>query len=57
MDKFSEKNGSFICRKLLQGCDLTTKEGQKEFKEKDLLHKVCKSCVASVVEIIEKIID
>ena len=57
MDKFSEKNGSFICRKLLQGCDLTTKEGQKEFKEKDLLHKVCKSCVTSAVEIIEKIID
>lgn len=57
MDKFSEKHGSFICRKLLQGCDLTTKEGQKEFKEKDLLHKVCKSCVTSAVEIIEEIVD
>jgi len=57
MDKFNEKHGSFICRKLLEGCDLTTHEGQREFKEKDLLNKVCKSCVASVVEIIEEIVD
>ncbi len=57
MDKFSEKNGSFICRELLNGCDLTTQEGQKEFKEKDLLNKVCKKCVTSAVEIIEEIID
>jgi hypothetical protein len=36
---------------------LTTPEGKKEFKEKDLLNKVCKECVRNVVEIIEDIID
>ena len=56
MDKFSEKHGTFICRKLLDGCELTAPDGQKEFREKDLLNKVCKQCVGSVVEIIEAII-
>jgi len=56
MDKFSEKHGTYICRKLLNGCELTTEEGQKIFKEKDYLNKVCKPCVRSVVEIVEGII-
>jgi hypothetical protein len=42
MDKFIERQGTFICRRLLGDCELTTLEGQKEFKEKDLLNKVCK---------------
>lgn len=57
MDKFIERQGTFICRRLLGDCELTTQEGQKEFKEKDLLNKVCKECVRNVVEIIEDIID
>jgi C_GCAxxG_C_C family probable redox protein len=57
MDKFTERQGAFICRKLLGECELTTLEGQKEFKEKDLLNKVCKECVRNVVEIIEEIIE
>lgn len=57
MDKFNEKYDTYICRKLLEGCELTTSEGQKEFKEKDLLNKVCKHCVSYVVEILEDIID
>jgi C_GCAxxG_C_C family probable redox protein len=56
MDKFAERQGAFICRKLLEGCELTTPEGQKEFTEKDLLNKVCSNCVRSVVEIIEDIV-
>jgi C_GCAxxG_C_C family probable redox protein len=56
MDKFTERHGTFICRALLEDCDLTTLEGQKEFKEKDLLKKVCKKCVKNAVEIIEDII-
>ncbi len=55
MKQFSERHGTFICRKLLNGCELMTPEGQKQFKEKDLLNKICKPCVQSVVEIIEKI--
>jgi C_GCAxxG_C_C family probable redox protein len=56
MDKFSEKHGTYICRQLLNGCELTTEEGQKIFKENDYLNKVCKPCVKSVVEILETII-
>ena len=56
MNQFSEKHGTYICRKLLHGCELTTEEGQKTFKENDYLNKVCKPCVRSVVEIVEGII-
>jgi C_GCAxxG_C_C family probable redox protein len=55
MELFSEKHGTFICRKLLNGCELTTEEGRKYFKENDLLNKTCKTCVESVVEILEGI--
>ena len=55
MDEFVKKNGMFICRKLLHGCELTTEEGQKYFKENELLKKVCVPCVQSVAEILENI--
>jgi len=55
MERFSKKHGTFICRKLLNGCNLTTEEGQKYFKENDLLSKACKTCVESVVQILEVI--
>jgi C_GCAxxG_C_C family probable redox protein len=55
MDQFAEKHGTFICRKLLNGCELTTEAGQKHFKENDLLNKICAPCVQSVVEILENI--
>jgi C_GCAxxG_C_C family probable redox protein len=56
MDQFAGKHGSFICRKLLSGCELTTEEGQKQFKENDLLNKTCKPCIQSAVEILENIV-
>jgi C_GCAxxG_C_C family probable redox protein len=56
MNRFSEKHGSVICRKLLNGCELTTEEGQKRFKESDFLNKICVPCVQTVVEILESII-
>jgi len=56
MDQFAKRHGTFICRKLLNGCELTTEEGQKQFKENDLLNKTCKPCVQSVVEILEGIV-
>ena len=55
MDRFADKHGTFICRKLLNGCELTTEEGQKYFKENELLKKICVPCVRSVVEILEDI--
>ncbi|MBU0969902.1 MAG: C-GCAxxG-C-C family protein [Proteobacteria bacterium] len=53
MDRFSEKHGTVICRNLLNGCELTTKEGQKYFMDNDLLNKVCVPCVQSVILILE----
>jgi C_GCAxxG_C_C family probable redox protein len=55
MDQFTKKHGTCICRKLLNGCDLTTEAGQKHFMEKDLMNNSCKPCVQSVVEILENI--
>ena len=55
MEQFAERHGTFICRKLLNGCELTTEEGHKQFKEMDLFNKTCKPCVLSVVEILESI--
>ncbi len=55
MDKFAAKHGTFICRHLLGGCDLTTEEGQKHYKDNDLFNKVCSPCVQSAVEILEEI--
>jgi C_GCAxxG_C_C family probable redox protein len=57
MDRFAEKHGTFSCRKLLNECELTTGEGQRQFKEKDLLHKVCAPCVVSVAEILEDMLE
>ncbi len=55
MDEFAKRHGTFICRKLLNGCELTTEEGQKYFKENELLKRICVPCVQSVVEILESI--
>jgi len=55
MSQFVKKHGTFICRKLINGCELTTEEGQRQFKENDLSNKTCKLCVQSVVEILENI--
>jgi len=53
MDEFARKHGSYLCRTLLNDCDLTTAEGRKFFAENDLSSKVCKPCVQSAVEILE----
>ena len=55
MNQFALKHGSYICRDLLNGCDLTTEEGQRFFQENDYLTKICNKCVQSVVEILEQI--
>ena len=41
MAEFTEQHGTCVCRELLNGCDLTTEQGQKQFKENELLKKVC----------------
>jgi len=56
MGQFSKQHGTLICRELLDGCDLTSEEGQKYFKENELLKKTCTPCVKSMVEILERIL-
>lgn len=55
MDQFQKRHGTYICRDLLKGCDLTTVKGYNDFKEKDMFNRTCKPCVESVVEILDKI--
>ena len=55
MDGFAVRNGSYLCRDLLSGCELTTEEGQLRFKEQGLLEKVCKPCVRSAAEMLQKL--
>ncbi|HET6459958.1 MAG TPA: C-GCAxxG-C-C family protein [Syntrophales bacterium] len=55
MDQFAKRHGTFICRNLLNGCELTTEEGRKQYKENDFLNKTCKPCVQSVVGILENL--
>lgn len=57
MNRFASQHDTCLCRELLNGCDLTTEEGQKTFRENDLFNKVCKPCVQSAVEIVEKIME
>jgi C_GCAxxG_C_C family probable redox protein len=52
MDAFAVRNGSYLCRDLLSGCDLTSEEGQRHFKEHGLFEKVCKPCVRSAAELL-----
>jgi len=56
MNQFSQRHGTYICRKLLNDCELTTEEGQKTYIGNDYFNKICKPCVKSVVEILETII-
>jgi C_GCAxxG_C_C family probable redox protein len=56
MDRFETRQGTFICRELLNGCDLSTEEGQMYFRNNDLFNATCKKCVGSVVQILGEIL-
>ena len=53
MDLFAGRHGSCICRQLLNGCDVSTEAGRQQFKDGDMLNKVCRACVQTVAEILE----
>lgn len=57
MTRFESQHGSCLCRVLLQGCDLRTPEGQRQFKEQDLLHKTCIGCVQTVVAALAQLLE
>lgn len=56
MEQFVHRQGTYICRRRLNGCDLTTQEGQEYYKEKDLLNRTCVPCIHSIVEILGQMV-
>ncbi len=57
MDSFTHQYETCLCRKLLNGCDLTTEEGRRQFKENDFRNNICRGYVKSVVEIVEDLLN
>jgi len=56
IDRFTMKHGSVICKSLLGGCELSTKEGQRQYKDMNLKDIICKPCVQSVIEMVEEML-
>jgi C_GCAxxG_C_C family probable redox protein len=56
MNRFSSLHGSCICRALLSGFDLTTSEGQANFKDNECFNLICRPCVRDAAFIVEDII-
>ncbi len=57
IDRFVARHGTVICRKLIDGCDLMTEEGRRQFDNRDLRSTRCQPCVESVVEILEAMLQ
>ena len=55
MDMFRERNGHLLCRELL-GVDVSTPEGMKAVREKDLFRTVCPKFVRSAGELLESLL-
>ena len=53
VDAFTQKENSIKCRELLSGCDFSTEEGKKFFKENNLRDK-CRSFIRLSCELLEK---
>ena len=53
--EFKSRDGSIVCPELL-GCNLSTPEGQKAFKEKNLRATLCSRLVWDAAEIVEQLL-
>lgn len=53
--RFKSRNNSIVCKELT-GCDMSSPEGLKAFKEKNLLKTHCTRFVRDAVEIVEELI-
>jgi C_GCAxxG_C_C family probable redox protein len=56
LERFEEKHGTIECRKLLDGTDLLTPEGQERFKKENMKKDRCACFVNDAVEILEQIL-
>ncbi len=52
LDKFEAKHGTISCRRLLDGCELMTAEGQARFKSERMSAR-CESYINTVMEILD----
>jgi len=57
IDEFTNAKGTIRCSELLQGCNLLTEEGQKIFREKNMLHEICFKCVELTCNVLSKILN
>lgn len=55
VDEFKSRNGTIICKKLLE-CDISTPEGMKTFQEKKLRSTLCPKFIQDAAEILEQIL-
>lgn len=55
LDLFSDENGSYICRDLLN-CDISTKEGVEYAIENNLFKELCPKMVESAAKITKEIV-
>jgi C_GCAxxG_C_C family probable redox protein len=55
MDAFRERNGSLLCRDLL-GVDVSTPEGMRAVREKNLFATVCPRFVREAAGLLEKLL-
>ena len=53
MDRFKEKNASYVCRDLLD-CDISSEEGMLYAREKGLFNGICPRMVESAVDILKE---
>lgn len=56
MNRFTEKNGSVLCRELL-GYDLTKAEDMQIIREKNLFKTICPEMVRSAADILDEMIN
>jgi C_GCAxxG_C_C family probable redox protein len=54
MEKVADKHGSYLCRELLPGQNLSTEEGVARFRASGMRNSVCAQCVATVAGILEE---
>jgi C_GCAxxG_C_C family probable redox protein len=56
LELFQEKFGSIICREL-SGCDLSTLDGIRKFREENVHERICSRFVSGAIEIFMGLID
>jgi C_GCAxxG_C_C family probable redox protein len=56
VDEFKSRNKSILCRELLD-CDISTPEGAKIARERELFTTLCPKLVRDAAEIIEDMLD